>query len=105
MPHRRLSLEDKQRRMRERQAAPEPRSDDSTGSGGRAVLKRSTDRLAPSKRAGCRRSDTDLVFSNLEISDEAVLKLIDDWIVPELVEEFLGELHDEVHERSQSEDN
>jgi hypothetical protein len=36
------------------------------------------------------RSDTALALTDLALSDEALRGLIDDWIVPALVDRFLG---------------
>ena len=55
------------------------------------------------KRPDRRRSDTSLVLSNLALDDDAVLKLVDEWIVPALVEQFLDEQR-RLAEGTQSED-
>lgn len=43
------------------------------------------------KRSAVERTDTALAVSDLLLCDEALRGLIDDWIVPALVEQFLGD--------------
>ena len=102
MPRRRSCLDERQRRAACASVShcrPDPRNDvvsvDSSERG-----EAQTGKGSQKKTRGCeeretrRKGDTDLSVSAQQFSEKSIRGLIDDWLVPSLVEQFLSDKRD-----------